>query len=114
MQALLSQLNVCKHYRNVLSLILFLSIVAAIPCVLQEQVAMLQQQVAEAEGEVQVLLSQLAVQSKLAVASSKELTHLHDLLRKQENQHRLVSLHMPASPVSAPTILAKPSSNKLT
>ena len=38
-----------------------------------------------------MLLSQLAVQSKLAVASSKELTHLHELVRKQENQHRLVS-----------------------
>lgn len=58
---------------------------------MQQQVARLQQQVKECEGEVQVLLGQLAVQSKLAIASSKELTHLHDLVRKQENQHRLVS-----------------------
>lgn len=58
---------------------------------MQQEVGMLQQQVKESEGEVQVLLSQLAVQSKLAMASSKELAHLHDLVRRQENQHRLVS-----------------------
>ena len=58
---------------------------------MQQEVGVLQQQVKESEGEVQVLLSQLAVQSKLAMASSKELAHLHDLVRRQENQHRLVS-----------------------
>ena len=52
---------------------------------------MLRRQVGESEGEVQVLLGQLAVQSKLAVSSSKELTQLHDLIRKHENQLRLVS-----------------------
>ncbi len=53
---------------------------------------MLRRQLGESEGEVQVLLGQLAVQSKLAIASSKELTQLHDLIRKHENQHRLVSV----------------------
>ena len=52
---------------------------------------MLRRQVGESEGEVQVLLGQLAVQSRLAVSSSQELTHLHDLIRKHENQIRLVS-----------------------
>ncbi len=52
---------------------------------------MLRRQVGESEGEVQVLLGQLAVQGKLAVSSSKELTQLHDLIRKHENQLRLVS-----------------------
>ncbi len=51
---------------------------------------MLRRQVGESEGEVQVLLGQLAVQSKLAVSSSQELTQLHDLIRKHENQLRLV------------------------
>ena len=51
---------------------------------------MLRRQVGESEGEVQVLLAQLAVQSKLAIASSKELTQLHDLLRQHEHRHRLV------------------------
>ena len=59
----------------------------------QGETAMLRRQVGESEGEVQVLLSQLAVQSKLAIASSKELTQLHDLIRKLENQHSLVSAH---------------------
>ena len=58
---------------------------------LQGEVAMLRRQVGESEGEVQVLLGQLAVQSRLAVSSSQELTHLHDLIRKHENQIRLVS-----------------------
>ncbi len=57
---------------------------------LQGEVAMLRRQVGESEGEVQVLLGQLAVQSKLAVSSSKELTQLHDLICKHENQIRLV------------------------
>lgn len=71
------------------------SIAAAATCAraMQQQVVTLQQQVKEAEGEVQVLLGHLAVQSKLAIASSKELTHLHELIRKQENQHRLVCSH---------------------
>ena len=60
----------------------------------QGETAMLRRQVGESEGEVQVLLSQLAVQSKLAIASSKELTQLHDLIRKLENQHSLVSTHV--------------------
>ena len=60
----------------------------------QGETAMLRRQVGESEGEVQVLLSQLAVQSKLAIASSKELTQLHDLIRKLENQHSLVSAHV--------------------
>lgn len=51
---------------------------------------MLRRQLGEAEGEVQVLLSQLAVQSKLAIASSKELTQLHDVIRSRDSQHRLV------------------------
>ena len=51
---------------------------------------MLRRQLGEAEGEVQVLLSQLAVQSKLAIASSKDLTQLHNVIRSCDNQHRLV------------------------
>ena len=51
---------------------------------------MLRRQLGEAEGEVQVLLNQLAVHSKLAIASSKELTQLHDVIRSRDNQHRLV------------------------
>ena len=58
---------------------------------MQAEAGMLRRQLGEAEGEVQVLLGQLAVQSKLAIASSKELTQLHDLIRKRENQCRLVS-----------------------
>ncbi len=37
------------------------------------------------------LVSHAAVQSKLAVSSSKELIQLHDIIRKYENQIRLVS-----------------------
>ena len=37
------------------------------------------------------LVSHAAVQSKLAVSSSKELMQLHDLIRKHKNQVRLVS-----------------------
>lgn len=59
---------------------------------LQAEAALLRRQVGEAEGEVQVLLGQLAVQSKLAIASSQELSQLHDLIRKHENQHKLVSV----------------------
>ena len=51
---------------------------------------MLRRQLGESEGEVQVLLSQLAVQSKLAIASSKELTQMHDLIHKRDSQHNLV------------------------
>ena len=57
---------------------------------MQGEAGMLRRQLGEAEGEVQVLLSQLAVQSKLAIASSKELTQLHDIIRGRDNQHRLV------------------------
>ena len=57
---------------------------------MQGEVGMLRRQLGEAEGEVQVLLSQLAVQSKLAIASSKELTQLHDVIRSRDSQHRLV------------------------
>ena len=58
----------------------------------QGEAGVLRRQVGESEGEVQVMLGQLAVQTKLAVANSKELTQLHDHIRKLENQHKLVSL----------------------
>ena len=57
---------------------------------MQGEAGMLRRQLGEAEGEVQVLLSQLAVQSKLAIASSRDLTQLHDVIRSRDNQHRLV------------------------
>ena len=57
---------------------------------MQGEAGMLRRQLGESEGEVQVLLSQLAVQSKLAIASSKELTQMHDLIHKRDSQHNLV------------------------
>lgn len=68
---------------------------------LQAEAALLRRQVGEAEGEVQVLLGQLAVQSKLAIASSQELTHLHDLIHKHEDQRKLVSVAGCACPVDS-------------
>lgn len=72
---------------------------------MQGEGGMLRRQLGEAEGEVQVLLSQLAVQSKLAVASSKELTQLHDIIRARDNQHRLVLRIPSASSSSCPLLL---------
>lgn len=65
---------------------------------MQGEAGMLRRQLGEAEGEVQVLLSQLAVQSKLAIASSQELTQLHDVIRARDNQHRLVQHTQHSSP----------------
>ena len=74
----------------IISIVIIIVIITA-SGLLQGEVAMLRRQVGESEGEVQVLLGQLAVQTKLAVSTSKELTQLHDLIRKHENQLRLVS-----------------------
>ena len=52
----------------------------------------MQQRLHESEAEVQVLLAQVAVQSQLGVASSREIKQLHHMLSRQDPKRRKVTL----------------------
>ena len=52
----------------------------------------MQQRLHESEAEVQVLLAQVAVQSQLGIASSREIKQLHHMLSGQDSRRRKVTL----------------------
>lgn len=52
----------------------------------------MQQRLHESEAEVQVLLAQVAVQSQLGMASSREIKQLHHMLSRQDSKRRKVTL----------------------
>ena len=52
----------------------------------------MQQRLHESEAEVQVLLAQVAVQSQLGMASSREIKQLHHMLSRQDPKRRKVTV----------------------